>query len=414
MVDAAAQLPIMKELAEGTPDLIDTQSQLDTAIKRLSGSDEPVAVDTERAQGFRYGPEAWLVQIRRRDVGTFLVDANALPNLGELSNVLNSPWIFHSAGQDLPSLAELGMVPDRIFDTEVAARLVGVQHFSLQGTCEELLGYTLEKAHQNENWSVRPLPNAWLRYAAMDVEVLPDLQDALHKKLKELGRTEWAGQEFEHARTHPIQAKTPRWENLKGVGKLRTPAQLAIARELWEVRERIAKSLDISPGRLLNGRGILEAAQKNPQTKRALSSIEFFRRPKARQYADEWWAALRRAQTLTTDEMPTRDALQVGNGLPPLRAWKRTRPAAVDRLQAIRALVEGAAAPLSISSEVLLLPATQRAIAWNPLRAGSSPSLIDQLDQRFIQGEVRPWQAELLLDAADQQRDLLDRLTRGD
>ncbi len=383
------ELPVLTTLADGVPEVIDTQQGLSEAIEQLATSRASVAVDTERAQGFRYGAEAWLVQIRRADVGTFLIDSHALPKLAELNAVLDAPWIFHAAGQDLPSLAELDLVPPALFDTEVAARLTGVQHFSLQGVCEEVLGFSLEKAHQNENWSVRPLPLPWLRYAAMDVEVLPQLETALTERLEELGRLEWARQEFDYELTHPIKSKAPRWENLKGVGKLRRPQELAIARELWTTREEIAVRTDVSPGRILNGRGILEAALRDPQNRRSLQQIEFFRRPQARRYLDEWWEAIRRAHSLLPEEMP--HGLPAGEGIPPARLWKRLRPEAQDRLQQVRALVERAAKPLDLAPEVVLLPATQRLLAWEPL---------DDLEQRLIEGEARPWQRELILAAS--------------
>ena len=411
MVEEAEQLPVLRALTDGLPDLVDTGAQLQKTIGQLGRSSAPVAVDTERAQGFRYGAEAWLVQIRRADVGTFLIDSHALPDLAGLSSVLDAPWIFHSGSQDLPSLRDLGMIPHSLFDTEIAARLVGVEHFSLQGVCEAMLGVTLEKAHQNENWSIRPLPAAWLRYAAMDVEVLPQLQEALTARLQDLGRMNWAEQEFAHALTHPLVQKPPRWQNLKGVGSLRHPREFAVAKEIWEARERIAKDIDVAPGRLLNGRGILEAAQKNPQTKRGLSSIEFFRRPQARRYSNDWWQALRRAQTLTEEEMPTRQDLHLSEGIPPLRSWKRTRPSAVSRLQSVRALTEKSATPLDLAPEVVLLPATQRAVAWEPL---DSRDPLGDFNDRLTQGEARPWQQELLLQEARSNPKQMRRLSEGD
>ncbi len=407
MADASRDLPVLTALSDGIPSVVDTPDGLDAVVGHLAASSAPVAVDTERAQGFRYGAEAWLVQVRRDDVGTFLIDSHALPDLRQLSQVLDAPWVFHSAGQDLPSLEELGMVPTSIFDTEIAARLTGVEHFSLQGTCEEVLGFTLEKAHQNENWSVRPLPKPWLRYAAMDVEVLPALQAALQQRLAESGRQDWAQQEFEYARTHPVRSKEPRWQNLKGVGKLRTPRELAIAKELWTAREQIAIASDVSPGRILNNRGIIAAAQTNPQTKRAMSSLDFFRAPTARRYSDEWWAALRTAHGLTPSEMPSRADLQTEEAVPAFRAWKRLRPTAVPRLQEVRSLVQMAAEPLDLDPEVILLPATQRILAWDPLPHGGA---IDLVEERLERGEARPWQREIILDAVNSNPDFLRKL----
>lgn len=397
MAEDSPSLPVLTKLEGGTPDIIDSPAELDDAQAQLSKSVEPVAIDTERAQGFRYGNEAWLVQVRREDAGTFLVDSHALSDLSELSAVLQGPWILHSGSQDLNSLAQLGMVPEKIFDTEIAARLVGIEQFSLRGTCEAMLGFTLEKNHQNENWSVRPLPKSWLHYAAMDVEVLPDLYRELSARLESLGRMGWAEQEFEYARTHPVVPRAPHWQNLKGVGKLRRPSELAIARELWEVRERIGREIDLAPGRLVNNRGLIEAAQRAPRNRRELNSIEPFRRPQARQYSQEWWDAIRRAKNLTPDEMPERADMLQEETPPPLRAWKKMRPTAVSRLGAVRELVEATASPLGLDPEVVLLPATQRLLAWDPLPRGD---IVSEVADKLVEGNARPWQVELLTEQA--------------
>lgn len=409
----AEEYPIKTTLADGVPAVTETPEELAEVERLLGASSEPVAVDTERAQGFRYGAEAWLVQIRRQDVGTFLIDSNRLPDLSSLGQTLQAPWIFHAADQDLYSLAELGLRPDEIFDTEVAARLAGLKQFSLRGACEAMLGYTLEKTHQNENWSVRPLPADWLRYAAMDVEVLPDLHAALSERLESLGRLEWAEEEFTFALANPMVPRESRWQNLKGVGGLRRPKELAIARELWSVREEIARGLDISPGRLLSTRAVIEAARRNPQSKREMLAIEPFRRPRARQYSDDFWGALRTVRGLTPEEMPTLAEVRDPGPVPPLRSWKRSRPDAVKRLGAVRALVLGAAEPLGLDPEVVLLPATQRALAWDPLPRGSAAETQSRALKLLDEAQTRPWQLELLDRSMSDSPDKLRALSAG-
>ena len=94
---------------DGIPEIIDTQSALERAAKDLSASSLPVAVDVERAQGFRYGSSPYLLQLRREDIGSFLIDTAALPHLECLQASMNSTWILHDASQDLPNLRELGL-----------------------------------------------------------------------------------------------------------------------------------------------------------------------------------------------------------------------------------------------------------------------------------------------------------------
>ena len=206
---------------DGIPEIIDTQSALDQAAEDLSASSFPVAVDVERAQGFRYGSSPYLLQLRREDVGSFLIDTAALPHLECLQASMNSTWILHDASQDLPNLRELGLEIPALFDTQVASRLLGMTHFGLSAVCEQVLGLTLVKDHQASNWSVRPLPKDWLRYAVLDVELLTALKDSLEERLDDLGRTSWAQQEFSHiAEAAPPLPKKERWRSFSGIGKL--------------------------------------------------------------------------------------------------------------------------------------------------------------------------------------------------
>ena len=152
-----------------------------------------------------------------------------LPDLSVVQQaVVDTEWVLHAANQDLPCLAEIGLVPTRIFDTELAARLAGLPRVGLGAVVESLLGFSLVKGHSAADWSTRPLPEEWLVYAALDVEVLVDLRDALAAILEEQGKTEWARQEFEAIlgrRAAPAQARPV----APDVGRAR-PAQPAPAR----------------------------------------------------------------------------------------------------------------------------------------------------------------------------------------
>lgn len=401
-------LRVLTRLRGGVPDLIDTPNQLEAAIRDLKTSSLPVAVDTERAQGYRYGNAAWVVQLRREDVGTFLIDSNALPDLRELNEVLQQTWIFHAAGQDLPSLTELGLVPPRIFDTEIAARLLGTRQFSLSSVCGEYLGLSLKKTHQSEDWSIRPLPNDWRRYAAMDVELLPTLEEKLRADLQRTERWQWAVEEFEHLLNHPIRSRENRWENLKGIRRLKTPPQWALARSLWESRERIAVDLDMAPGRILSNQAIVEAALANPSTRRKLQSLPEFRKPRTRQFADTWWDAVRRAQSLTAAELPGREALTNDEEIPPLARWKRAKPTAVPRLHAMRQLAADIAADLNLEADVILEPRVQRAVTWTPL------SSAEELSWRLANARARQWQRELILERVSAAPTALRALRDGE
>jgi ribonuclease D len=177
------------ELLQGLPEVVTTSEGLRQAIDALSQGDGPVAVDAERASGFKYGQRAYLVQFYRRGGGTWLVDPTAFDDLVSLSDALNdAPWILHAASQDLPCMREVGLVPQRIFDTELAARLLGRERVGLGPLVESELGLHLAKGHGAADWSRRPLPDDWLRYAALDVEVLVDLHDVLVADLTTVAR----------------------------------------------------------------------------------------------------------------------------------------------------------------------------------------------------------------------------------
>lgn len=167
-------------------------------LDELQAGSGPIGLDVERASGFRYSPRAYLVQIYRRGTMNYLVDPLEIPRLDEFTErFAEIEWILHAARQDLPSLRAVGMEPASIFDTELAARIAGRDRVGLQGSVEDLLGYTLKKEHSAADWSTRPLPEEWLHYAALDVEVLPDLRDALYQQLEEQAKWPLVNEEFE-------------------------------------------------------------------------------------------------------------------------------------------------------------------------------------------------------------------------
>ncbi|EFG64472.1 ribonuclease D [Streptomyces sp. SPB074] len=260
-----APVPLL-EPREGIPPVIADPESLADAVAAFAGGSGPVAVDAERASGYRYGQRAYLVQLRRAGAGTALIDPVACPDLSGLGAALASAeWDLHAATQDLPCLREIGMVPHTLFDTELAGRLAGFPRVGLGAMVENVLGYTLEKGHSAVDWSTRPLPEPWLRYAALDVELLVDLRDALEKELDRQGKLEWALEEFDAIATAPPPAprKDP-WRRTSGMHRVRRRRQLAVVRELWTLRDRIARRRDVSPGKVLPDAAIVEAALAVP------------------------------------------------------------------------------------------------------------------------------------------------------
>ena len=172
------------------PDVVVDERRLVEAGRAIAGGTGPVAVDAERASGHRYGQKAYLVQLRRAGSGTWLIDPMACPDLGPVAEGIgDAEWVLHAATQDLPCLAQVGLRPAKLFDTELGARLVGLPRVGLGAAVEHYLGLSLAKEHSAVDWSTRPLPEPWLRYAALDVEVLVELRDAVAADLAAQSKT---------------------------------------------------------------------------------------------------------------------------------------------------------------------------------------------------------------------------------
>jgi ribonuclease D len=200
-----------------------------------------VAIDAERASGYRYGQRAYLVQVRREGSGTALIDPMAVPDLAPLNTAINgAEWILHAATQDLACLAEVGLRPKQLFDTELAARLLGMPRVGLAAVVEHYLGLTLAKEHSAVDWSTRPLPTDWLKYAALDVEVLGEVRNLMGVDLARSGKAEWARQEFAALITWAPAVKVDPWRRTSGLHKVRGARGLAYVRELWFERDRMA------------------------------------------------------------------------------------------------------------------------------------------------------------------------------
>ncbi|GAB3590100.1 ribonuclease D [Angustibacter peucedani] len=375
------------EPRDGVPDVVVEERDLLRAAEALASGTGPVAVDAERASGYRYGQAAFLVQLRREGAGTWLVDPVACPDLSPLGDALaDVEWVLHAATQDLPCLAEVGMRPSRLFDTELGARLAGLPRVGLGAVVAELLGLALAKEHSAVDWSTRPLPESWLRYAALDVEVLVDLRDAVAALLEEQGKLGWAQQEF--AAIVEAPAATPRvdpWRRTSGTHKLRSRRQLAMLRELWTTRDALARQRDVSPGRVLPDAALVAAVSASPTTMDELVVVPGFTGPSARRHGSRWLEALLRGRKTPEEQLPLHSL--PSDGPPPPRAWADRDPDAAARLAHARAAIAELSEKLAVPVENLMTPDTVRRVLWEPP---------DDLDARLVELRARPWQVELV------------------
>src|SRR6188768_1598939 len=233
----------LDEPADGVPRVVETERELARAADAVAGGEGPVAIDAERASGYRYGQRAYLVQVRREGAGTWLIDPVGCPDLTPLDDAIGAAeWILHAATQDLACLAEVGLRPRQLFDTELAARILGLHRVGLAAVVEELLGLSLAKEHSAVDWSTRPLPEPWLRYAALDVEVLTDLRDGVAAELSRQGKLAWAQEEFAAVvAAPPPPPRVDPWRRTSGMHRVRDRRRLAAVRELWTARDAIAR-----------------------------------------------------------------------------------------------------------------------------------------------------------------------------
>jgi len=396
--------PVLERPADGIPDVIETERRLVDAASALASGTGPVALDAERASGYRYGSRAYLVQIRRSGAGTFLIDPVACPDLAPVQQAIgDTEWVLHAATQDLPCLTDLGLYPAALFDTELGSRIAGLPRVGLATVVEHYLGMTLAKEHSAVDWSTRPLPEPWLLYAALDVEVLVQVRDLLREDLERQGKLEWALQDFE-ALTHftgPPTRSDP-WRRTSGMHRIRDRRAIARVRELWQTRDDIARRRDVAPGRVLPDALIVAMANQAPHTAADLQALEqgtprVSKRGRARpphrglaRHQREWLDAVRRVDRLTDRQLPA--ASVRSDAPPPARAWADRDAVAAARLSQVREQLAQLSEQHGVPVENLLTPSMLRDVLW------ASPDVLehDAVVQRLHELGARHWQIELV------------------
>lgn len=372
-------------------EFIDTEAALSRMLADVESHQGAVAIDAERASGFKYSQRAYLVQLRTSESIAYLLDTpalveNAAESFQQLRNWLPSrEWILHAATQDLPCLNELDIYPQQIFDTEVAARILGLEKVGLAALVEHYLEITLAKEHSAADWSQRPLTESMLDYAALDVEHLFTLKDKLVADLEAAEKTEIVNQEFEHLlKFRPKPRPEQPWRATGGIHALNQRSQLAIIRELWEERERIAIAEDISPGRIVPDRSLIHAASQKYSSKRDMITDKSFNGRGATKYAQNLFDAYKKAAGA---ELPELRMSRTGI-TPNHKSWEKLKPEAHKALVDIRKQLTEISEKLNIPIEHLINPQVLRDIIWE------RP---EDISQAMINMGVRPWQQEIVL-----------------
>lgn len=444
----AAQEPVLlKEPRGGVPDVIDTPDEFFRMVDRYAAADGPLAADAERASGYRYGQQDWLVQFKRAGAGIALVDPVALAQRGVDWGPFNeavgdAEWIIHDSLQDLPGFVQIGLAPKALFDTEFAARLLGRQRFGLAACTEHYLGLTLAKEHSAADWSYRPLGRDLRDYAALDVEVLIELRARMVDDIESQGKEGWAREEFAHLLRKGTTPKDPPeepWRRTSHITQLNHDRRgLAIVRELWTERDALARELDIAPTLLLPDAALIKAAVAKPRNSRQFSQIrilnervrmhvggerdKMFERyaPLQRKVKPSVWKnAILRALALPESDLPSasggQDRVEEGTNAPrSMKYWRVHHPDRFDLLEHERARLNVISQDTNTPVDVLLRPQALRNLCWQA-GEGFVEASEDAVAGFLRSQDARPWQVSLLSrPLAVQMREAQERQTQED
>lgn len=393
----------------GTPKVIENETEFSRALQELTGGTGPIAIDAERASGFKYSSRAYLIQLNRRNGGLHLLDPIALQNsplIAKLSDLISqNESIIHASSQDLPCLREFGIHPKKLFDTELGARIAGFPKVGLAPLCENLLEISLAKEHSAVDWSIRPLRSEWLDYAALDVAVLIDLRDKVEAALRDSNKLTWAEEEFAASLEAELLKPRPEpWRRTSGMHQIRSRFELAIIRSLWQARDEIAKNIDLAPGRLLNDAVIIELARNKPKRREEFLDLPIvkmrIRSEIQISYIDRWLSVLNEAYDISEENWPEMRAR--GDSLPAPRIWREKFPIANAQLQHVRRNLTEISEKYSIPQENLLSPEILKRVIFNSGKEevmSYSESQVSEIRSKLRELGARNWQVDIVADA---------------
>lgn len=404
MSEEVVATPLLQPAA-GTPQVIDTEAAFKEALADLSQGSGPFAVDAERASGFRYSARAYLIQIKRKDGGLHLIDPIPFgPGhqlFADLNALLNTDEvILHASTQDLPCLRELGINPINLFDTELAGRIAGLPRVGLGPLLESLMGVLLAKEHSAADWSARPLPQEWLTYAALDVELLVELRDRMYSILEDAKKLPWALEEFASIlKAPPAPPRVDPWRRTSGMHKIKRRDQLAVIKTLWMARDEIAARQDIAPGKLLNDSAIVELAIAVPTNKKEFEKTlrPLGLRARWMENLQLWLDSIATAVSMPEEQWP---AMRTNaDTLPPIKLWRDKFPDKYAPLSHARAAIELIAQENQIPVENLITPEHVRRICWKPPVGATTTLSISEVEKGLAELGARQWQIDLVAPA---------------
>jgi ribonuclease D len=359
---------------------LDTVAVVEKFTSEIAGTRE-IALDTEGASFHRFVDRVYLLQLSTRDRHAVIdpLPMGVPPGLGALLEDPTVEVVFHDADYDLRLLQQdYGWHIRTIFDTRVAAQLLGYTAFGLAALLERFFDVKLDKKHQRADWSMRPLTDDMLDYAAQDTRFLLQLRDHMASELERVGRTEWAREEF-------ALLEGTRWTDdepgssylrLKGARDL-SRRELAVLRELVPWRDAVAGTLDRATFRVLGNEQLLDIARTQPQSKDALGKIKGMPRAILEQRGADLLDAVRRALAVPDAELPK---------FPRAARWDRDSEFDA-RVSALKTARDAAAKRLELDPGVLCSRDRMEAVARR------NPSTVEELAEV---PELRRWQVSEL------------------
>jgi ribonuclease D len=362
------------------PQYIDSTEAADRFLASIAGA-RSLALDTEGASFHRYVDRIYLLQLstERRHAIIDPLKVESHPALGALLESRDVEVVFHDADYDLRLLhQDYGWRVTNIFDTRVAAQLLGIKAFGLAALLEGFFGVRLDKKHQRADWSMRPLPGDMLEYAAQDTMHLLPLRQRLEDALDRKGRLHWAREEFERLEgTRWAEAgEDTSYLRIKGARDI-TRRELAILRELVAWRDGVARDLDRSTFRVAGNDVLLSLARLAPSTVAAVEATKGLSRSVVTRHANAILEAVARGLAVPEADLPK---------FPRGPRWARD-PEFEDRVIALKAVRDRRALELELDPGVLCPRERLEAIARR------NPRTLDELAEV---PDVRRWQVEVL------------------
>ena len=364
------------------PDILDTPAAATRQLRAIAATRE-IAIDTEGASFHRFLDRIYLLQLSTRDhtsvIDPLSVSADTLQPLGTLLADPEVETVFHDADYDLRLLhQDYGWTVRRIFDTRVAAQLLGLKAFGLAALLDRYVGVKLDKKHQRADWSMRPLPRDMLDYAAQDTMYLLGLRDLMREELRAKGRLAWAEEEFG-------RQEGTRWEDedpsgaflkIKGARDL-SRRELAVLRELAPWRDEVARDMDRATFRVVGNEQLLDLARAQPRTRDDLSKVRGLSRAIVEKRGQEILDAVSRGLAVPESELPK---------FPRAPRWDRD-PQFDTKVGALKNVRDELAAKLDLDPGVLGSRERLEAVARR------NPTSVDELREVT---ELRRGQVELM------------------